>query len=98
MFFFRFSHTGVKNYKCSECDKSFMYAEGLLKHKQLHELGNMRKCSTCKQHFGTPKELKEHTLVSTVNVLHKSVLVEFLHREMGQKQSSPDVLLLPNCF
>ena len=61
---FYFSHAGVKNHKCSDCDKSFMYAEGLLKHKQVHVLGTIRECSNCKQHFQSLKELREHMLVS----------------------------------
>ena len=59
------SHSGVKRHQCSQCEKSFMYAEGLIKHRQVHTLGSVRECSTCKQHFQTLKELKEHALVKS---------------------------------
>ena len=61
------SHSGVKRHQCGQCEKSFMYAEGLIKHRQVHTLGSVRECSTCKQHFQTLKELKEHALVKTLS-------------------------------
>ncbi len=68
------SHTGIRQHECDKCFKTFMYAEGLYKHKQLHE--EERECSTCKKKFPTPKELREHCLVCIFIFIfgHSSVL------------------------
>ncbi len=53
-------HTGVREYMCFECEKTFTLASSLKRHERIHTGEKPYKCSHCDKRFSQSGTLKTH--------------------------------------
>ena len=49
-----------KNYNCDQCEETFQYNKGLLRHKNTVHEEKLFQCESCDQVFGREDNLKRH--------------------------------------
>lgn len=54
------THTGVKPFKCKDCDKAFSHKSNLKEHEKIHSGEKSHVCDKCGKAFTTKSSLNRH--------------------------------------